>query len=245
MKDSYSVILPTLNEEGNLKKVVNQIVKVFRKTIYEIIIVDDNSTDKTIEVATNLKKKNSKIKIKVRHGKKSLVKSLNNGIQIARYNKIIWLDVDMSHPPQELIKIKNSTQNLDLIVFSRFLHQSKRYYASSNYKKTFIDDLSFYLNKICQIFLFKDFTDYTSGFICINKNIFKNYKLHGYYGDYFINLITHCKIKKLKIKELPFKELPRYAGYSKTTSGKVSFVIKCLFYIYATLANCIRKNLNY
>lgn len=151
----------------------------------------------------------------------------------------------MSHPPKELIKIKNSTQNLDLIVFSRFLHQSKRYYTSSNYKKTFIDDLSFYLNKICQIFLFKDFTDYTSGFICINKNIFKNYKLHGYYGDYFINLITHCKIKKLKIKELPFKELPRYAGYSKTTSGKVSFVIKCLFYIYATLANCIRKNLNY
>ena len=57
MKDSYSVILPTLNEEGNLKKVVNQIVKVFRKTKYEIIIVDDNSTDKTIEVATNLKKK--------------------------------------------------------------------------------------------------------------------------------------------------------------------------------------------
>ena len=245
MKNSYSVILPTLNEEGNLKKVVNQLVKVFRKTKYEIIIVDDNSTDKTIEVATNLKKKNSKIKIIVRCGKRSLVKSLNNGIQISRYNKIIWLDVDMSHPPKELIKIKNSTQNLDLIVFSRFLNESKKYYESSNYKKTFVDDLSFYLNKICQIFLFKDFTDYTSGFICINKNIFKNYKLHGHYGDYFINLITYCKIKKLKIKELPFNTLPRYAGYSKTTLGKVSFAIKCFFYTYAVFTNYIRKNLYY
>ncbi len=242
MINSYSIILPTLNEQGNIKKVIDELVKVFKKDKYEIIIVDDHSEDRTVEIASQLSKKNSKIKIEVLYGKRSLVNSLNKGIQIASYNKVIWLDVDMSHPPRELIKIKKSSMHsLDLIVFSRFLKKSQRYYVSLNSEKTFVDKLSIFLNKICQNLLFKDFTDYTSGFICISKSILKDYKLHGYYGDYFINLITYCKLKKLKIKEIPFKELPRFNGYSKTSFGKISFLTRCFFYVYTTLISYIKK----
>jgi dolichol-phosphate mannosyltransferase len=245
MAHDFSIILPTLNEQGNIKKVINELAKTFKNNTYEIIIVDDHSEDRTVKIATQLKKKNLKIKIRILYGKRSLVNSLNKGIQIARYNKIIWLDVDMSHPPSELNKIiKSSVFNSDVIVFSRFLKKSQRYYMSANYKKTFMDNLSIFLNKICQNILFKDFTDYTSGFICINKSVFKNYKLHGHYGDYFINLITYCKLKKLNIIEIPFKELPRFSGYSKTSLGKISFTIKCFFYMRAVFINYIKKLLN-
>ena len=50
-KDSYSVILPTLNEVGHIKSLILDISKIFYnlKIDYEIIIVDDNSSDGTID----------------------------------------------------------------------------------------------------------------------------------------------------------------------------------------------------
>ena len=55
--------------------------------------------------------------------KNSLVDSLNAGIDASKYNNIIWLDADYSHPPkymEEIIK-KNDENKYDLIFFSRFL----------------------------------------------------------------------------------------------------------------------------
>ena len=66
--------------------------------------------------------------------------------------------------------------------------------------------MSNFLNKICNFFLFSDFTDYTSGYICINSEIIKNIKLKGYYGDYFITLITKYKLAGHSIIEIPFVE---------------------------------------
>ena len=41
--------------------------------------------------------------------------------------------------------------------------------------------------------LYKDITDYTSGFICVKKKFFNNYLLKGYYGDYFVDMIVEFK----------------------------------------------------
>ena len=56
---SYSVILPTLNEAGHIVQLVNQISEALLKTNekFEIIIVDDSSTDKTPELCKELEKK--------------------------------------------------------------------------------------------------------------------------------------------------------------------------------------------
>ena len=66
---SYSIILPTLNEEGHIIDLIEEIGKNFisQKLLYEIIVVDDNSTDGTIEKVTNLIKiSNIEIKLYVR-----------------------------------------------------------------------------------------------------------------------------------------------------------------------------------
>ena len=53
---SFSVILPTLNEAGHIVQLVKSIGKILSKYKYEIIIVDDNSTDTTPEICLKLKK---------------------------------------------------------------------------------------------------------------------------------------------------------------------------------------------
>ena len=62
---------------------------------------------------------------------------------------------------------KMNKQNYDLIFFSRFLKESKRYFQDEKHSAQTIDKLSIYLNKLCNFFLYKDLYDYTSGFILI------------------------------------------------------------------------------
>ena len=243
-QNSYSVILPTLNEAGHIKSLILDISNNLNRFSinYEIIIVDDNSTDGTLEQISEIEQSNLII-YKRKNIKKSLVNSLNEGIELAKFNNIIWMDADYSHPPEyisEFVRIKEN-KDIDLIVCSRFLRGSKRYYDEVNLKPAGIDFLSQFLNKICQILLFKNFTDYTSGFICIKKEIIKNIKLKGYYGDYFISLITKCKIEKINILEIPFIEQDRASGFSKTTGNKLNLLIKCFFYLSALTKSLFKK----
>jgi len=243
-QNSYSVILPTLNEAGHIKSLILDISNNLNRFSinYEIIIVDDNSTDGTLEQISEIEQSNLII-YKRKNIKKSLVNSLNEGIELAKFNNIIWMDADYSHPPEyisEFVRIKEN-KDIDLIVCSRFLRGSKRYYDDVNLKPAGIDFLSQFLNKICQILLFEDFTDYTSGFICIKKEIIKNIKLKGYYGDYFISLITKCKIEKINILEIPFIEQDRASGLSKTTGNKLNLLIKCFFYLSALIKSLFKK----
>ena len=248
MIKSYSVILPTLNEAGHIQKLILDICKIFTlsNNEYEIIIIDDNSTDGTIEVVKKIQRYNLNVKIFVRKGKKkNLVESLKDGIKFSNNNYVVWLDADYSHPPEYInefiLNNKNSNNDYDIIVFSRFLEDSKRYFSLANINPVIIDTMSIFLNKICQNLLFKDFTDYTSGYICIKKKKLDNFTLNGYYGDYFINLIVDAKLNNLKIKELPYIEKARASGYSKTTGDKLNFFIKCFFYFLAIIKSIIKK----
>ncbi len=238
---SYSVILPTLNEAGHIVQLVNKISEVLLKTNekFEIIIVDDSSTDKTPELCRDLEKKRENTYFYSRTGqKKNLAKSINLGIEKSKFENIIWLDADFQHPPEYIYLFHKYASKYDLIIFSRFLNESKRYFEDERYKKEINENQSVLFNKICRLFLYKDLSDYTSGFICIKKKIFNNYKLKGYYGEYFVNLINHCKIQKFSIIELSFNEKARYSGISKTYP---EFSLKYVILLYKYMI-CLIKN---
>ena len=79
----YSVILPTLNEAGHIVKLIEKIRSIFSEIQeeFEIILVDDNSTDGTVELGENIAKKHGNIHFFLRKGlKKNLANSINLGI---------------------------------------------------------------------------------------------------------------------------------------------------------------------
>ena len=54
----FSIVIPVYNESKNLPLLISQIYKVLKKHTFELIIIDDNSSDGTFEVLNKIKKKN-------------------------------------------------------------------------------------------------------------------------------------------------------------------------------------------
>ena len=241
----YSVILPTLNEAGHIVKLIEKIKSIFSEIQeeFEIILVDDNSTDGTVELGENIAKKHGNIQFFLRKGlKKNLANSINLGIQKSKYENIIWLDTDFQHPPDFFKLFRNYQNKYDLIIFSRFLKDSIRYFEKEKFKKESNENQSVFFNKLCNFLLYKDITDYTSGFICIKRKVFENYKLKGYYGEYFIDLIIYCKLNNYSIIELPFAERQRYSGITKTfPEFSFKYLILLFKYLLSLIKNFIKK----
>ena len=245
---NYSIILPTLNENGHIIKLINAITKNFRgkKVKYEVIVVDDNSIDGTINTVKKESIKNNKIRFFVRKNKKkNLAASLNLGIKKSRYENIIWMDADFQHPPEYIKHMFKHMQKKDIIIYSRFLKKSVRYFDNKKFPKENNENQSVLFNKLCNLIFYKDITDYTSGYICIKKNIINKKSLKGFYGEYFLDLIVYCKKQNLKILELPFKEKIRKTGQSKTIGGnKIRYIILCLNYVLSIFVNFIKKTIH-
>ena len=83
------------------------------------------------------------------------------------------MDADFQHPPTYVEKFIRFSRTNDVIIFSRFLNKSRRFYNNITKQQNANTKFSNFLNKLGNIFLYKDITDYTSGFICINKNLLK------------------------------------------------------------------------
>ena len=98
MKDtpfSLSVILPTLNEGSNLEYLVPEINQVLRKYFvsdYEIIVVDDGSSDETHNIVNDLISRNNNISLIIRKENNSLPNSIWEGIESSTKSHVAWLD---------------------------------------------------------------------------------------------------------------------------------------------------------
>ena len=244
---SYSVILPTFNESGHIIKLIKQINKILkRKTVYyEIIVVDDNSIDGTQHIVKKYLKKNIFLRLLIRNKKKrNLAQSINYGIKKSRFKYVIWMDADFQHPPKFINNLIKNSDKADTIICSRFLNGSKRYFMKKKNVKDINENQSIFFNKVCNFFLFKDIKDFTSGFVCLKKSIIKNYNLHGYYGDYFLNLICYLKKKNNSIVEIPFEDSKRATGQSKTIDNfNFKYIYICFRYFLSFIMNIFKKYL--
>ena len=152
----YSVILPTLNEAGHIVKLVEKINTVFFELSekFEIIIVDDNSTDGTERLCNEMTRLHKNLKFFSRKGfKKNLANSINLGIKQSIYENIIWMDADFQHPPRYIREFIDLSKHKDVIVCSRFLKQSERYFNDKKINKVINENQSQIFNKLCN-FLF-------------------------------------------------------------------------------------------
>jgi dolichol-phosphate mannosyltransferase len=102
----YSVILPTYNESENLPLIISMLNTAFEesKLKYEIIIVEDNSPDGTLEVANKLQKVFGKDKINIlsRPGKMGLGSAYIDGLKLCKGEFVFLMDADMSHHPKHI-----------------------------------------------------------------------------------------------------------------------------------------------
>ena len=140
-KIQLSLILPTINEEENLKILIPDLINLFsskNEVEYEIIVVDDGSTDNTVELLSKMNTKNNKVKIISRTGKPSLPDSIYEGIARAKYEYVLWMDADGSMPVYDVKRlIEEQLKNPDSVVIgSRFVEGGGYKGTSKDIKKS-------------------------------------------------------------------------------------------------------------
>jgi dolichol-phosphate mannosyltransferase len=208
-----SIILPTLNEKGNIEILIDEIINNIPINLKkEIIIIDDNSDDETYSHCINLYKNYKNIKVILRKDKRSLGGSVGEGISIANGNKIIVMDTDLNHNPIHIRELLYLTNSYDLVSCSRYLLG-----GSMKNKSRFL--ASYFYNVFLRIILGTGVKDNTGGFFCIKRSVLKNLdfkKIFYGYGEYFFRLLFYIKKKKFLIKEIPTKYNERKYGQSKS-----------------------------
>ena len=120
MKDTL-IFTATYNEIKNIEKIIKQINIYSKKS--NILIIDDNSPDGTAKKIKKLKKKNKNIFLKIRKYKQGLDSAHKYAYEFAkknRYRKLITMDADLSHDPNEIIPMFNLLNENDLVVGSRY-----------------------------------------------------------------------------------------------------------------------------
>ena len=213
MQIKYSIILPCYNEYGNLKLLIPQILTFLKKKSYEILIIDDNSSDNTAERLKKKLKKNTNINYIVRKKNRSLGLSIKDGIKTSKGEIIIVMDSDFNHRPLDLKKMLHiyENKNVDMVCGSRFL---KGGFSSSTFRHFTSLMFNYFLNFITN----GKQTDNLSGFFILKKNLITMplSKIFYGYGEYYIRLLFYLQKKKITIKEMPVKYGVRKYGISKS-----------------------------
>ena len=117
MKIEFSIIVPAFNEEETIENFMINLKEVILciKEDYEIIVIDDGSTDKTSSIATSIKAVNV-IRHPYNKGNGAAVKA---GIMRAQGDKIVIIDADGQHDPKYIPDMLRLLDEYDLVVGAR------------------------------------------------------------------------------------------------------------------------------
>ena len=217
---SLSVFFPTYNEEGNIKSTVTKAKAVLQKYVenWEILIVNDGSTDRTKEISEELSREDERIKVFNHEVNRGYGASLKSGFYNAKYPWIVFTDSDGQFDFSEINSFfeKQQETNADLVI--------------GYYKKRRVSKFKIITSRMWEIAVMILFGlhvhDIDCGFKLVSKTVIdKIPKLESERGA-FISSEFLIKAKKsgFKIVEIPVTHLPRVQG--KGTGRNIKVIIQ-------------------
>lgn len=231
------IIIPCFNEEMSIALLLEELLKINFSNKYrvEIVVVNDGSQDKTVEVVSQFNITILDLPVNIGIGgavKTGLKYAFENDFEIA-----IQVDGDGQHPPMEILKmLKAQEENpSNLIIGSRFI--SKEGFQSSLLRRLGI----FYLHWLNKILTQKKFYDITSGFRLFDKKAIS--LAARFYPDEYPepeSLVIFAKAG-FSISETPVLMKPRQGGQSSIRYfSQVYYIIKvslAMFFSYIRKVN--------
>lgn len=221
MAKFISVVIPTYNERDNIVNLIRVIRSILIKHKYrfEVIVVDDDSRDKTAE---NIKKtygSNRNVKLIVRKKERGLGTAILKGIKISRGDIIIGMDADFNHDPLLIPHLLSQIGKKDMIIGSRFI-----YGGGMDDKKRYI--ATYVFNLFLKYLLGFPTMDNMSGFYAVKRKRLLTLpidRIYRGYGEYHLRLVYLAKKRGFDIGEMPVFYGARSYGESKSNLLKMFF----------------------
>jgi glycosyltransferase involved in cell wall biosynthesis len=209
-RTDVSVVVPLYNEEESLKELHQQLRTALSRVSnrYEIIFIDDGSTDRSFEVLRSLKRFDNRVKIirfRRNHGKSA---ALSVGFQQAQGNVVITMDADLQDDPAEIPSlVKRINEGFDLV---------------AGWKKKRRDPItktipSRFFNFITSMMTGIKIHDFNCGLKAYKKDVVKTVKVYGELHRY-VPVLAHWE--GFKIGEIVVNHRPRKYGKTKFGFGR-------------------------
>lgn len=232
-----SLILPAHNEEKNIRSLTEQILKLCDKDIFEIIIVNDRSTDKTDEIANELSRKYRKVKVihrKITPYNKNRIQlglAIRKGYKVAKGDQVMSIDTDFAMSPTDVKRVidKFKEGNYDVVIGSRFIQGSKL--INYPFEKLISNRIYHF---IFRLFLGIKVNDLSNNFKIMKTDIVKNIKWKSEGFSILAETGIMPAIRGYKICEVPIVWKQREYGKSKfkVFSLAVSYIKIGLYAFY-------------
>lgn len=206
----YSLVMPAHNEARNLPKLLEKAYSVLKKTKekFEIIVVNDNSTDNSDEVLEMLGKKIKELKVVARTKNPGAGFAIREGLSRAKGHVIITMDADLSHDPAEIPIFLKLLKNYDMVCGSRYAKGGK---AEMAYSRILVSSLfNFIFRKVLGI----PVRDFTSGFRVYKAEILDKIELKSKKFGIFIEIPLKAHLAGFKLTETPISYHERGFGKS-------------------------------
>lgn len=101
-----SIVVPAYNEEANLPVLVGRLERVLSDVSdYEVIVVDDGSSDSTLEVLERLCDENTRLRYVSLSRNFGHMQALRAGLRVAKGDAVVTMDADLQHPPELIVQM--------------------------------------------------------------------------------------------------------------------------------------------
>jgi dolichol-phosphate mannosyltransferase len=211
-----SVIVPTYNEHPNVIPMIESLNEALGEHKWEVIFVDDDSPDGTASQIREIAKRDPRVRVVQRVGRRGLSSAAIEGILASSAPFCAVIDGDLQHDEKLLASmletIKN--ENLDIVSGSRYVEGG----GLGDWQKSRAR-ISRLATRLSRAVLHADLTDPMSGFFMIRRSTFEK-RMHSLSGIGFKILLDIFASSKepLRYRELPYEFRTRQAGESKLDS---------------------------
>jgi len=207
---SISVVIPTLNEAASLTELTSRLGEVMSSLTddYEIIFVEDGSTDNSLDLLRNLAKADSRLRVCQLRRNFGKATALDVGFKFASGDILVTLDADLQDSPEEIPRmLRKLDEGFDLVLGWKVDRQDPRH-------KTLPSKL---FNLVTSSVAGIKLHDFNTGLKVLRREVAENVGIYGELHRY-IPALAHWK--GFKVTEIGVKHNPRKHGESKFGSER-------------------------
>lgn len=228
-----SVILPTYNESGNIRQMVEAVIAAVGEPV-EVIVVDDDSPDETWRLVAEMGDPRAKA---IRRGTRGLASAIARGLMESQGEIVGWMDADLSMAVEALPQMIDRLEQAPVVIGSRYVGDG------ADDRSAFRVMTSRLINGFARLILGGPVRDLDSGFIVMRRAVFDQVSLLPIgYGAYFIDLIHACRMKEIPVLEVPYRLVDRQRGSSKSMPNLWQFALHGLGYVLTILYARLRRH---
>lgn len=204
-----SIIIPAYNEEETIYQLVENVLRVDYGLDYEVVIVNDGSTDNTLKILSKLNDKKTKlISYKDSKGKGFAVKT---GISNSSNELIMIQDADLEYNPQDIPRLIDHLlrNNADVVYGSRFMKYNLRIFGKG--RTPFLVHYlgNKFINLLFSLLYFRGISDVETGYKLFRKKVLDNFNIESNGFDFEVEITSKFLKNGYKMHEVPISFKPR------------------------------------